>query len=49
MPKPNRKVQTTLLQSQLGTGQYGGLTIFPAVPTPDLGSKVSGDPLQKEL
>ena len=38
------RFRTTLLQSPImGTGQYGGLTIFPAkFPTPDLGSKVSG-------
>ena len=44
MRKPNRKVPTNFLQSPIaGTGQYGGLTIFPAkFPTPDLGNKVSG-------
>ena len=38
------RFRPTLLQSPIaGTGQYGGLTIFPAkFPTPDLGSKVSG-------
>lgn len=43
------KFHTTLRQSPIaGNSQYGGLTIFPAkFPTPDLGSKVSGNSIQK--